>query len=400
MLGAGIQGSCIALELARRGWTVDLYDRADIPITQASLYNEGKIHLGLVYGRDGDLRTVETMARGSLRFFSLLQRWLGVAADALEPSPGFVYAIHRDTMTSVEQVGVHFERVQRIYSDMMSDGALDYLGERPRQLATRLSRTEMGALFDDALVIGAYRTVERSVAPWRIAELVRHAIAAHPRIAFMGKTFIHNALMAADGRVHLSFLSNGGDAHVTYPHVVNALWSGRLDIDRAIGVLPSRPWLYRFKLAILLTLSRQINEIPSTTFVLGPFGDIVNFAGSRLYLSWYRRCMVGASTAINPPDLVGALDERATEAIRQDTVTALAALCPPLCLAADAITNTEIGGGAIFAWGATDIGDPESELHRRYDVGVRSYGRYHSVDTGKYCLAPLFAVEVAERIAE
>ena len=58
----------------------------------------------------------------------------------------------------------------------------------------------------------------------------------------------------------------------------------------------------------------------------------------------------------------------------------------------------ELRGGAIVAWGASDIADPDSGLHERWRVGPRSYGPYHSVDTGKYCLAPLFAMEVADRI--
>jgi glycine/D-amino acid oxidase-like deaminating enzyme len=398
VLGAGIQGSCVALELARRGCAVDLYDRNELPIQQASLYNEGKIHLGFVYGRDGNAKTAETMVRGSLRFASLLERWLGVSADALEPSPGFVYAVHRDTMTPPEQVGVHFERVRRLYDDMIADETLTYLGARPARLVERLSQKELVRTFDDRLIITAYRTAERSVAPCRVAALLRDAIAAHPRIAFMGKTLISDASIAPDGRVRVGFSCNGTETSVTYPHVVNALWAGRLHIDGAVGVLPSRPWLHRFKLAVVLRLSHQIDEIPSATFVLGPFGDIVNFGGSRLYLSWYPHCMIGVSRAINPPDLIAALHERTTSAIVHQTMAALAAVCPPLRSVGDAITTAEVGGGPIFAWGASDIDDPESELHRRYDVGVSSYGRYHSVNTGKYCLAPLLAVEVAERI--
>jgi hypothetical protein len=57
-----------------------------------------------------------------------------------------------------------------------------------------------------------------------------------------------------------------------------------------------------------------------------------------------------------------------------------------------------VAGGAIFALGETDIDDPESRLHERYKVGITSVGNYHSVDTGKYSLAPLLASRVADRI--
>ena len=53
VLGAGLQGACIALELARRGHEVDLIDQDVQPLNRASLRNEGKIHLGFVYARLG-----------------------------------------------------------------------------------------------------------------------------------------------------------------------------------------------------------------------------------------------------------------------------------------------------------------------------------------------------------
>ena len=40
-------------------------------------------------------------------------------------------------------------------------------------------------------------------------------------------------------------------------------------------------------------------------------------------------------------------------------------------------------------WG--DIDDPDSALHERHTIGATSFGRYHSVDTGKLTTAPLFA---------
>jgi len=77
-------------------------------------------------------------------------------------------------------------------------------------------------------------------------------------------------------------------------------------------------------------------------------------------------------------------------------------LCPILPelhhVSPDAIASSDVGGGIIYALGHTDVGDPGSCLHERYRVGPRSFGRYHTVDTGKYTLAPLFAMLTADRI--
>ena len=63
------------------------------------------------------------------------------------------------------------------------------------------------------------------------------------------------------------------------------------------------------------------------------------------------------------------------------------------------LPDARVKGGVIVAWGETDIYDPESELHRRYEIGVTSIGRYHSIDPGKLTMAPYFAEKCADRIA-
>jgi hypothetical protein len=60
--------------------------------------------------------------------------------------------------------------------------------------------------------------------------------------------------------------------------------------------------------------------------------------------------------------------------------------------------NIAVKGGVIVAWGSTDIDDHASELHRRYEIGVHSYGSYHSIDSGKLTMAPHFAKICADRI--
>jgi hypothetical protein len=79
---------------------------------------------------------------------------------------------------------------------------------------------------------------------------------------------------------------------------------------------------------------------------------------------------------------------------------ALSAIVPSLRdLNAELLPEASVKGGAIVAWGKTDIYDPASELHRRFEIGVTSAGRFHSVDPGKLTMAPYFAEICAERIS-
>jgi hypothetical protein len=82
------------------------------------------------------------------------------------------------------------------------------------------------------------------------------------------------------------------------------------------------------------------------------------------------------------------------------TFRALSAIVASLRdLNADSLPEARVKGGAIVAWGKTDIYDPASELHRRYEIGVTSAGRFHSIDPGKLTMVPYFAEICAERIS-
>ena len=66
----------------------------------------------------------------------------------------------------------------------------------------------------------------------------------------------------------------------------------------------------------------------------------------------------------------------------------------------DGMEDVSVKGGVIVAWGETDISDAASELHRRFEIGVTSTGRFHSVDPDKLTMAPYFAEVCASRILE
>ncbi|MEX2298317.1 MAG: FAD-dependent oxidoreductase [Dongiaceae bacterium] len=199
VLGAGIQGSCIALELARRGHRVDLYDRCSEPVTQASLWNEGKIHLGFVYANDPTGRTHETMLRGALHFVPYLARWLD-GPVTLESEP-FDYAVHRTSLLSVERIAAHFGRVEACYGAMSEGLGLRYPGADERPFALAMTGYERHTRFDPDLIAMGYRTAERAANPRLLATRLRAAIAAEPRIAFIGDTVVTGVKPGDDGHV-------------------------------------------------------------------------------------------------------------------------------------------------------------------------------------------------------
>jgi glycine/D-amino acid oxidase-like deaminating enzyme len=390
VLGAGLQGSCVALALAREGVEVDLVDRAGTAITGASSHNEGKIHLGYVYANDPTRRTARTMIEGALEFAPLLRTWLGDDVGLGLAAP-FYYVVHRDSLLDVAEVEAHFADCHAIALELLGGREPDYFGADPRLPPRRLGDAEADMLFDPDTVLAAYATDEVAVEPAALATAVRRALSRTPGIRLRTDTEVRAVTRLDEGAmVHTD---RSDDA---YDHVVNALWDGRLAIDETAGVGAERPWLYRVKYYLHLP---ACSPLPSTTILLGPFGDVVTYDDGSVFLSWYPAGRLGTSAELRPPDWPTELDGTRAKEVRAGIVDGLAGLVPGVAtLPAADLDGSQVLGGVIFAHGHTDIDDPASVLHERHEIGPSSHGRYHSVDTGKLTMAPRFARIVAERI--
>jgi glycine/D-amino acid oxidase-like deaminating enzyme len=394
-LGAGIQGTCAALALAARGCRVELFDQASQPVTQASLWNEGKIHLGLIYAKDPGNRTTDMLLRGALHFDAGLRRLTGRSRPASLVSSPFRYLVHRTSQLSVDAVAAHFDAVAGRYRAARNATGLSYFDHDSDFVWERMSDRDWRAEYDDSETMAAFRTIELSVDPPMVATMLRRAIAEHDRIQFHPNSRVEGVQI--DGSGAPCIVIKGEGTIGPYDQVVNALWQDRLRVDAGAGLRPDRPWLHRYKLAIHIGGAAG-PPLPSTTILLGEYGDVVDFGGGRRYLSWYPACKLGAWREIQPPDIAPMIDDATRQGVFDATMRALAAIVPSVGALDLSNATAEVEGGYIFAWGHTDIADPHSELHGRSDIGIHSSGRYHSIDTGKYGMAPYFAELLADRL--
>ena len=392
-----MQGASVALELAAHGISCDLYDREPACLRRASLHNEGKIHLGYVYGNDPSLNSARMMARGAAAFAPLLRRWLGKSLDLVPLSEPFCYAVHAQSLLTVESVEAHLQACQRIWIEQGA-AADAYFGIDAAAPISRLSPDELSELYDPSQVQAVFRTPEISVDPAVLSTAIDDRVAGEPSIARVFGVEV-KAVRFVGEEMLVDYEADGARHAQAYDHVVNALWEGRLLIDRSAGLPVPAPWLFRLKYHLRLTDEAMREGVASTTMVLGAFGDIVNFGGGELLLTWYPAGRRAVTAAIAPPNWPSVPEAGLCHELRGEIPAGLAAGVPalrkltPLTLAA-----ARVGGGPIFALGAEDIDDPASQLHERYAIGVRSLGRYHSIDTGKLTTAPLFAKMVVERI--
>ncbi|HVE72580.1 MAG TPA: FAD-dependent oxidoreductase [Thermoanaerobaculia bacterium] len=394
VLGAGLQGVCAALALSSRGFPVTLLDEAEDCLLRASLRNEGKIHLGLVYAHDSTFRTADLMLQSALAFGPLLEDWLARPIDwtALRSAP-FHYLIAEDSMLPREALLEHYERVQQTWEGLRRSGAT-YIGSQPQRL---WAEANGNARFRGA-GSSEVETAEVSLDLVALRDLLRGPL--HER-AGIDRRYGHRieTLARTASGYRAAGVNGDGSWTIDADVVVNSLWGDRLRIDEQLDLRPQRRWMYRLKYRVLAWIPEALRALPSLTMVLGQFGDIVVYRSGLAYFSWYPVCRRGSSTDLAAPEqwaraCRGEVEDEEARRIAADTLRAFERIAPGV----SASRVETVDGGVIVAWGRADIDDPSSELHERHDVGVRADRGYYSIDTGKLTCAPYFAQQLADRM--
>ena len=398
ILGAGLTGSSVALELASRGIASTLIDQDARPMNRASLRNEGKIHLGLIYANDRSLGTAFRQLEGGLHFRRLLTRWIG-SDEWLERSAPFHYLVARSSIVPAEALASHYAAVEaRCRAALEADPNLDYLGARPGVLTRRLEHHAIAEFFDPESFAAGFATEELAVDTDRLAASVRRALASTPGVALMSDSVVRSIEEDSLG-FRVGGDGPGGPWRIRARQVLNATWERRVALDQQLGIEPPDHLLHRLKFRVIARLPDRLRAAPSVTMVLGRYGDLVVRADGTAYLSWYPVAMRGWTHDLEPPDYWNPpcraeVDAELAREIASSVLAAMNEWCPGIAAAEPLLVDA----GVVVAIGATDVDDAGSELHDRTRIGVRSRGGYHSVDPGKLTTAPLFAVEAADRI--
>jgi glycine/D-amino acid oxidase-like deaminating enzyme len=399
VLGAGLQGAGVALELAGRGIPVTLLERDGLAVNRASLRNEGKIHLGFIYANDPSLGTALLLLEGALRFRSIVDRWLGEDSGWLATSTPFHYLVARDSLLAPDALAAHYGAVEASCRERLAaDSLLDYLGTRPDRLFRPLTREELEAYFDPSRFSGGFTTLELAIDTDVLASALRRALAAHPRVdlrcGHAARSIERNA-----GAFRVEGDGPDGPWRMRARQVVNATWEQRLIFDRQLGLAPPADLLHRLKYRVIVRLPPELRGAPSVSMVLGRYGDVVVRRNGTAYLSWYPSALRGWSHDIDPPREWDApcRGEVAPELAREIAAGVLTGI-GDWYSGMSSSESIQVDAGTIVAIGRSDVDDAASALHDRTRIGASSTDGYHSVDPGKLTTAPLFAVAAADRI--
>lgn len=394
ILGAGIMGCSVALFLVRRGAEVTLFDAADRPFAAASRWNEGKIHLGYIYSADPSLRTADHVIPGGLKFRPLVEDLLGSSLASVITAQDDIYLCHRQSVVSPSSLETYIQQVTervRTHPD-----ASCYLSDLAGCKTQRLTPAELDALTSSPDIVAGFHVPEHSVETTWIADLFVTAVASEKRIESCMRTRITAVRPLANHTDGPWKVETAVGTFAPYDYVINALWQGRLAIDKTAGLQPSGVWSNRYRQSLFLRTTVPV-ATPCVVIATGPFGDIKNYNGRDFYLSWYPDGLHVDSSAVSPPELHTFVMPNPQQ-LSRSILDHLESLLPWVAQIRSKAERVSVEGGWVFAAGRGLLSDPSSTLHRRSEYGVTRLGGYISVDTGKYSTAPWLARSLAESL--
>ena len=396
VIGAGLQGSVVALELAQRGEQVVLLERESQPMQGASRHNEGKIHLGFVYALDPTGTTRRRMLEGAVSFGPILDRLCGPLPWSRWRSEGFRYAVMPGSIASPEVLESAYDDLQRQFEEL-STGLGDssgYLGTVPTTLWRQSSSGRGRPLVGGATVDSLYETCEMAIDPRALAASIADRLRREPMIDVRCGASVTRARRTANGTFALSVRDTLGESEIGADVVVNCSWADRLRLDESVGLAADgRAWSFRKKYSVIVRPPHPQPDLVPVTMVQGPFGDVVPWRDGTVYISWYptARTYFGSQPPAPCDD-----PRREANQVASRSLEALVPLFP-------ALEGSEIVSsrpGLIVAVGESDVDDPTSSLHSREEFGAEHHDGWWTVNPAKLTTAPLVGHGTAVRIAQ
>jgi hypothetical protein len=388
VLGAGIQGVCVALMLQKHGYRVQLIDKSHDIINRTSLTYEGKVHLGFVYGMDKSMQTGYKMIRDALHFAPYMEYLLDKDEDWLQfRSKPNIYLVAHDSMLSPQEIEIYFEKINAYFQDCLSDERLHYLGTRPQVIFRKI---DIPTYISSGFVSASFITEEMSVDQVKIKDVLKQKITASTSIDLFLEQYVTGIRTNPDGYIVECKRQDGTTATIKSDIVFNCLWEKRIYFDRMVGINDESSHSLRLKYGLVLQADDFLHSLHSLTMIHGPYGNfVINPYSNRAFCSWYPASMKGLMEYGDVPDTWeqacdGYASNSLIEALRKDNLEGFRQFIPNL----NDLTVLKVTAGVILAEGIKDITEHDSTFHSRNETPIREKAGYFSVNTSKYTSAP------------
>ena len=387
VLGAGIQGCCVSLMLKKHGYEVSLVDKSNDIFNRASLNQEGKIHLGFVYGLDSSLKTGKKLLLDALHFAPYLEYLLDRKINWNDfKSSKFNYLVAKDSMLSSTQIDEYFQKLQDYYRECLKDEKLSYLGQRPQRL---FQKTSLPQQVNPDFFQACFATQEVALQPENLKEIIKQKIQSQNITLYLNQNII-GIKKTRSGFIVETCSNNDTSKKHESDFVFNCLWEGRISLDKEMGIKIQKGYNFRFKHGIITKPQASLSGLDSFTILQGPYGDYVNYPkNNKTYFCWYpsstKEMIIDQSIPKSWEEACeGQISSSVKEKLVKENFIQFHRLLPTL----QSFEDSVIKGGVIVAKGHHDINQIQSLLHQRNELPINQNDGYFSINTSKFTSAP------------
>ena len=375
ILGAGIQGTLMALMFKKHGYDVTIIDRASDIMDRTSITGEGRIHMGLEYANDPSMDTATYMLESAMRFAQYIEYLVNEKLDWSKlKSERLICLLPHESHVTPHQFEEYGVKLGEIYERVLFEHPeLTYLGERPPKVL--LGAIEIPKAVNASFIAAAYQSIQVCILANKLRDIIRQSLREKGVTLVFDRTILgvkRNNEEDAEKYGKLRVISDLGEHD--YDVVVNCLWENRAKIDRQMGLDNNeKEESYRIKSNVRLANLLELHgNIPSISIMNGPFGDFVRYGkDDMVYFAWHPVSPTAITHNLTeietlfqkhvisefPTDFEKHITEGHREAFEQ--------IFPGF----DSSFFDEgiVGTGFVVANGLTDIADPKSSLHERKD---------------------------------
>jgi hypothetical protein len=396
ILGAGIQGTLMALMFKKHGYDVTIIDRASDIMTRTSASTQGRIHMGLEYANDPSMVTATYMLGSAMRFAQYTEYLVNIKLDWSQlKSERLICLLPHESHVTPHQFEEYGKKLGEMYERVLFEHPeLTYLGERPPKVL--LGAIEIPKAVNSSYVAAAYQSIEVCILVKKLKDIILQALREQGITLVFDRTILgvkRNNEEDTEKYGKLRVISDVGEHD--YDVVVNCLWENRAKIDRQMGIENNeKEESYRVRSNVRLPNLLELHgNIPSVAIMNGPFGDFTRYENDdRVFFSWHPlnpTVMTHNVTKIetlfqqhvisaHPPDYEKYIIEGSRRAFEQ--------IFPGFD--SSFFDDGIVGTGYIVANGVTNIDDPKSGLHERKDLPNLVKDGFISVKTQKLTSAP------------
>lgn len=394
VIGAGISGLLAALEAADAGKTVAVFERLPELYKGASGINPGRMGLGFHYA---DLETSIQYLEATVAFIrdseeQGLDFRLGSSTrlHGSKPLPtdhkqrkGLYMVPTADSkpVMAPKELLLHYSRIADHYRDMCKTDPRNKVFGEPEDFYELLDFDELQSMHGDKLlgskhrIHAGIRTPEELMDVQGFSEHIVRRVTEHPKIQIMMNTEVSGLDYGQDG---LSYVVNvkRGAMTVGYPvgQVLNASWADTDKLNETLGIpMEDKGRTNRLKLLAKIKLPESLKDAPCMFFAIGPFCMFSNMQDGYGMLTY-----APVTNHINSTDLALSQDaqRKMYEGLTKKEIEKFGKLIidgvTEFIPAMKDATIDDVKAGVVKTVGANaDIHDPNSEIHKRRELGRR-----------------------------